>query len=785
MKTATATKIIYLVLFLLIDINIQAQQPQKFTLSGHIRDVNTGEELINATLFVKELATGNVSNVYGFYSITLPKGTYNIVFDYVGYGEQAITIELDGDVRKDVEMAYAENIIEEITITAREEDKNIESADMGKVNINVEAVKKMPALFGEVDIIKAIQMLPGVKSMGEGTSGFYVRGGNADQNLVLLDEAPIYNSSHLLGFFSSFNPDAIKDMQLSKGAIDARYGGRLSSVLDIRMKEGNSKNFGGSLGIGTIMTRLSLEAPMGPNGSFIVSGRRSYLDVMAKAYQAAIGKGEDNDFIFYFYDLNLKANYRLNENNRLFVSGYFGRDVIAEGGEGASVSWGNKTSTVRWNHIFSPKLFSNLSFYYSNYDYGLGINDEISRVVWNSKLEEISGKADFSYYLTPKNTLSFGMQSIRHDLEPGNISITEKDTLLIDFRVDKARTIENAIYVSNEWEVNDQLRIDVGLRGSSLHSVGPQSHVNYDSDYELIDTSKYESGIYHSYFNVEPRIGLKYSINKVQSFKASYNRMAQYIQQASNGNTATPFDIWFTASPNVKPQLVDQYSVGYFRNFKNNKYEFSTEVYYKNFSDAIDFKERAVLLLNDNLEGELRFGKAKAYGVEVMLKKDLGRLTGWLSYTYSKIEKKIDLINEGDWYNAKYDKPHDLSLVLAYELSDRLSMGSNFVYSSGSAVTFPTGKYEYQGTIVPVYSDRNGERLPDFHRLDFSMTLKGKKNKSRKFKSEWVFSIYNVYNRKNAFAINFKQDPVNPNVTFAEKSAIFSIIPSLTFNAKF
>ncbi len=761
-----------------------AQAEEKFTFSGHVKDASTGEELISATLYVQELQTGNVTNVYGYYSITLPAGQYNVAFSYLGYKDQTIQIDLNEDIRQDVELLGIQNTIDEITIVAEEKKKNVESVEMSTVKINIEAVKKLPALFGEVDVIKAIQLLPGVKSIGEGTSGFYVRGGNADQNLVLLDEAPIYNSSHLLGFFSSFNPDAIKDMTLSKGAMEARYGGRLSSVLDIRMKEGNSKKFAGSGGVGSIMTRLALEAPISDKGSFIVSGRRSYLDLMAKLVLALKGDN-DSDFTFYFYDLNAKGNYRLSENDRLFASGYFGRDVMADPESGLSLSWGNKTSTLRWNRIFSPKLFSNLTFYYSNYDYGLGIEDGISNIDWDSKLAEFSLKADLTYYPSPSHNIQMGFQSIRHDLRPGDITLIEDENLVSDFRIEQAISIENALYLSDEYKVNDKLSVQAGLRFSSLHNVGPSTHVPMDEEYNELDSVRYEGGIYKTHFNLEPRLGLKYSIGENQSIKASYNRTTQYIQQASNGNSATPFDIWFTSSPVVKPQLADQISLGYFRNFKDNVYEFSTEIYAKKFTNAIDFKEGAQLLLNKNLEGELRIGEAKAYGLEMMMKKDKGRLTGWLAYTYSKIEKKIDQINDGNWYNAKYDKPHDFSLVASYEMTDRISMSTNFVYSSGNAVTFPTGKYIYKNTVIPVYSERNGARLPNFHRMDLSMTIQNKKNKLRRWQSEMVFSIYNLYNRKNALAINFKQDQADPNVTYAEKLSVFSIIPSISYNVKF
>lgn len=781
MKIPRLAKYAYLWLLVLLSSAVKGQEIEKYTLSGHIKDFSTGEELINASLYIKDVNEGTVSNVYGYYSITLDEGTYDVYYAYLGYESQVKKVVLDKDVRLDIEMKEAETLLNEITITAKEKDENIQSTQMSRVSINVEAVKKMPALLGEVDIIKAIQMLPGVKSMGEGTSGFYVRGGNVDQNLVLLDEAPIYNASHMLGFFSSFNPDAIKDMQLYKGAISSRYGGRLSSVLDIRMKEGNSKKFGGSAGIGTIMSRLSLEAPIGDKGSFILSGRRSYLDVLAKVVVPSASEESQ----FYFFDLNSKGNYRLNDNNRLFLSGYFGRDVINAENEGVGIEWGNKTATARWNHIFSPKVFSNLTFYFSDYDYFLSTEEEVSNLKWDARLKELSLKADFSFFLSPSNTLQMGLQSIKHNLAPGKIKIIENEEIITDFNIQTNESIENAIYVNDEFTISKDLKINFGIRGSSLHNIGPQTHYNQDDNFELTDSTLYDSGIYNSYYNLEPRLGIKYNLGHHQSLKASYNRTSQYIQLASNGNASTPFDIWFTASPNIKPQLADQYALGYFRNFANNTFEFSAEVYYKDFINAIDFKERAQLLLNKNLEGDLRFGKGRAYGIELMIKKETGKLTGWLGYTYSKVEKKIEQISQGNWYNAKYDKPHEFSAVVSYEVNDRLLVSTNFVYSTGSAVTFPTGRYCFLGSVVPIYSERNAERLPSYHRWDVSASYKAKKKLFGKIDHEWVFSIYNLYNRKNAYSINFKQEENNPNVTYAEKAAVFSIVPSVTWNAKF
>ena len=767
---------------------LQGQNEEKYTLNGQITDAKSGEDLISATIYVPKLNIGATTNVYGFYSLTLPKGSYEVIYSYVGFENQVITLGLASDVTKDIELSESGSLMGEVVISAEkeDEDQNVSSTEMSVEEVSIETVKKLPALFGEIDIIKVIQLLPGVKSVGEGSSGFYVRGGNVDQNLVLLDEAPIYNASHVLGFFSAFNPDAIKDMKLYKGAIPSHFGGRLSSVLDIRMKEGNSKKFAGSGGIGTLMSRLALEAPIGDSGSFMLAGRRSYIDLVSKAVQKLRGKGSDDNDAFYFYDLNAKANYRLNSNNRIFASGYFGRDVLAFNGEDQSfrVEWGNSKGTLRWNHLFSPKLFSNLTYYYSNYNYLLDFEEDLARFKWTSRLKEHSLKFDLGAYLNPNNTIRFGLHAIQHNIAPGNIKTFEEEVEKQNFDIQENKSYESAAYINNEQVISDKLKIDYGLRLSMLNNVGPQKVYNLDENYEIKDTTNY-TGVYNTYWNLEPRLGLRYALNESSSIKASYNRTAQYIQLASNGNSATPFDIWFSSSKQVKPQLADQVALGYFKNLRNNTIEFSMEVYYKNFKNSIDFKDHAQLLLNENLEAELRIGEARAYGLELMLKKNQGKFLGWISYTLSKVQKKIPSINNGDWYNAKYDKPHDLSIVGAYELSKRISLGSSFVYSTGNTVTFPTGKYDFLGVAVPIYSERNAARLPDFHRLDFSITYRSKKNETRRFKSEWVLSVYNVYNRRNAFSIDFKQEEANPNITYAERTSVFAIVPSLTYNVKF
>ena len=769
----------------LLGICVEAQS-EKFTISGRISNNSSGEDLINATVYVNEIGKATTSNLYGFYSLTLEAGNYEVTYSFLGFKEIVEVVELTQDLVHHVELTENTSLLGEVVISAEREEEaaHVTSTIMGVNNVRMESVKKLPALFGEVDIIKAIQLLPGVQMVGEGSSGFYVRGGNADQNLVLLDEAPVYNPSHLFGFFSAFNSEIVKDMKLYKGAVPSRYGGRLSSVLDIRMKDGNSKSFGASGGIGTIMTRLALEAPLGDKGSIIISGRRSYLDLIAKAFFKIKGGNDFDGRALFFYDLNAKANYKLSEKDRLYASGYFGRDVLRDKSEGIELEWGNATSTFRWNHIFSPKLFSNITYYYSNYNYALDFEEDLTKTNWKSRLQEHSIKADFGAYLSPENTLRFGFQSILHDIDPGDITSFQNNEQIGDFKIQRNKSYENAVYISHEHEVNDKIKINYGIRLSSLFNIGPQDVYKQNSEYEIIDTVTFNKGIYHTAWNLEPRFGARYNLSPSSSVKISYNRMTQYIQLASNGNAATPFDIWFTSSSNIKPQIADQLGIGYFQNLGDNVYELSVEAYFKKYKNAIDFKDHARLLLNDNIEGELRVGEVRSYGMELMLKKNKGDLTGWISYSYSKAEKKIATINDHQWYNAKYDKPHDFAIVLSYDISSRLSIGSNFIYSTGGAVTFPTGSYDFLGTIVPQYSRRNGSRLPDYHRMDVSLTLRSKKNSTRRFQSEWVFSVYNVYNRKNAFSINFKQEP-GTNITYAEKASIFSLVPSVTWNAKF
>ncbi|MCB0610711.1 MAG: TonB-dependent receptor, partial [Lewinella sp.] len=641
----------------------------------------------------------------------------------------------------------------------------------------------IPVVFGEVDLIKAIQLLPGVQTVGEGQSGFFVRGGGSDQNILLLDEAPVYNASHLLGFFSVFNADAIKDVQLYKGGIPASYGGRLSSVLDIRMKDGNNKQFSGSGGIGTISSRLTLEAPIVKDkGSFIVSGRRTYVDAFLPLF--ANNDSTLKDSKLYFYDLNLKANYQLSEKDRLFLSGYFGRDVF--GASNARVEWGNGTGTLRWNHIFSNKLFSNLTFIYSDFDYAISQEDNVEGFKWDSKIRDLSAKFDFNYFLNPKNSIKFGYQGIRHSFSPGYARGTGSETIYNSLKLPETTSLEHGVYIENEQEISPSLSASYGIRASLFQNLGKATVYHYNENYQVTDSTTYGAGkVYNSYFNLEPRVGLRLKIDDDKSVKASYNRMVQYMQLASNSQSSSPLDIWFPSSPNVKPQIADQVALGYFQNFRNNTYETSIEVYYKKTRNAVDFKDYAELLLNEYLEGELRFGEARAYGAEFLIRKNKGKLTGWIGYTLSKSERRIKEINKGNWYNTDYDKTHDVAVVMTYELNKRSSFSLNWVYGTGAPTTFPTGRLYYNGEVIPVYSDRNAYRMPDYHRMDVSYILKNREKPGRKLFWDLNFSIYNVYNRHNPYTITFKEDSEKPGETYAEKTYLFPILPSVTWNFHF
>ena len=754
---------------------------QEHTVKGNITDKTNGEKLIGAHIFIEEIDKGNVSNSYGFYSISLPEGKYHIKYSFVGYKPKQKVLSLTSDTTLNIELIPADQVLEEVDVTAEKKDANVTANQMSSEKLEVKKIRKLPTFMGEVDIIKSIQLLPGVHSTSEGSSGYSVRGGSIDQNLILLDEATVYNASHLLGFFSVFNNDAIRNVELYKGDIPAKYGGRLSSVLDVRMKEGNNKDFTAKGGIGNISSRLTLEGPIGDTEtSYILSGRRTYFDL----FIPLIPNDEIQGNKLYFYDFNAKINHRLNENNRFFLSGYFGRDLFKN--DFADFGFGNNTATFRWNHLFSDKLFSNLTVLYSRYDYHLGTEgDSPIGYLWKSDLKDYKVKMDFNYYLNPSNTIKFGLSSTLHQFNPGTIEGKGAGNPINTYKVPGSQALEHQAYISNQTETG-RFTFKYGLHFSAFQNMGESLVFDYDENYDVSDSTQYEAGeIYNTYFGLSPRLGIKFMLTDASSLKWSYSRTRQYMQLARNSSAGTPLDIWFPSSPNVKPQIADQIALGYFRNFADNKIETSIEAYYKKMYNTIDFKDHANLLLNKYLEGELRFGNSFSYGAEFMLKFKYPKLNGWLSYTYTHTMREINTINDGEPYPAPYNKPHDLSIVLSYDITKRLTASSTWVYATGTPVTFPTGRYEYNGVIAPVYSEKNGYRMPDYHRLDLSVTLQGKKRPDKKWHSEWNFSVYNAYNRKNAWAINFKQDEENPKETYAEKTYLFSIIPAITYNFTF
>jgi len=753
----------------------------KYTISGHITD-ESGEELIGATIYVKSLKTGSTTNAYGFYSLTIPENDYQIIYSYVGYEPQVKNVKLNQNLKINVVLKEKSRTLDEVVITASRKDANVTKAEMSTMKIQAKEIKKIPAFMGEVDVLKAIQLMPGVQSASEGSSGFNVRGGSADQNLILLDEATVYNASHLMGFFSVFNNDAIKDVKLYKGDIPAAYGGRLSSLLDIRMKDGNNKKFKANGGIGTVSSRLTIESPIvKEKGSFIISGRRSYADLMLMfSSDKEVRKNQ-----LYFYDLNVKGYNYSNEKDRIYLSWYMGRDVF-DYDDLFGFSWGNKTFTLRWNHLFSDKLFSNFSVIISDYDYELGQSSAEQGFKWTSNLNDIKFKADYTYYPNTRNTIRFGVSGTMHHFNPGLAKGVGSETIYNELKMPESNALEWAGYLSDQWKPNEKIIVNIGLRGTIFQNMGESTVYHFDENYQKTDSTAYESGeIYNTFWGLEPRVNFRYSLNNHSSIKGSYARTKQFIQLASNSTAGSPLDIWVPSSPNINPQKADQFALGYFRNFFEDALETSVEAYYKDMDNQIDFRDHAQLLLNPEIEGEFRTGYAWSYGLEFLIRKQTGKFTGWVSYTLSKAERKIPEINQGKVYPASYDKPHSIAIVASYEFSKKLNAAVNWVYSSGNPVTFPVGRYEYGNMIVPIYSNRNEYRLPDYHRMDVSVTYKFGVDKTRGLRSELNLSIYNIYNRKNTWMLLFSQDEENPNATIAEKVYLFPILPSITYNFYF
>ena len=742
-------------------------------LSGSIKDKQTGESLIKAVVRIQELPNaGIISNEYGFYSLTLPSGNYSVVISQVGYETLVQKIKLDSSQSINFYL-QTKNVLKEVVVESSRKNDNLTKAQMGTETINMSSISKVPVIFGEKDLLKTIQLLPGVKSAGEGNSGFFVRGGGADQNLILLDEAPVYNATHLLGFFSTFNSDAIKDATIIKGNSPSQYGGRLSSVLDVKMKEGNNQDYTVNGGIGLISSKVSVEGPLQKNkSSFILSGRRTYADVFLKATE----KFKDN--ILYFYDLNAKANYQINAKNKVYISGYFGRDELGLG-QDFGIDWGNKTGTIRWNKIISNKLFLNTSFIYSDYNYNVKLKNGETNFNINSEIKDVNLKQDYTFYTNNQNTLRFGFNTILHNIRPSTFSGTVINSVAKTGR----NGLENAVYLTNNFRTTSQLTIDYGLRLSMYTLMGGDVYNIYQNGVVSSSIKLNPSSFGKTYINPEPRITTNYRINDETSIKAGYARNVQHLHLLSNSVASSPSDQWIGNSYNIKPEIADQLSVGYVTKLFKNNFELTAEAYYKHLQNQIDYKDGAEINTVSDVESVLLYGIGRAYGLELLLKKKEGRLTGWIGYTLSKTERRIDGINEGKWYNARQDRTHDISVVGIYDLNERWSISGVFVYNTGDAVTYPTGKYNVQGQTLYQYAARNENRMPAYHRLDFSATYE--KNKTKRRHGSWNFSLYNVYGRENAFRISFKDDPNDPTRTQIIRTALFKWVPSVTYQFKF
>ena len=757
---------------------IGAFAQQKFTLSGTVSDASSGEDLAGALVSVQNTSYSALCNAYGFYSLTIPEGTYQISVRLLGSENIVIPVDLHSSKALDIRLNSVSYELNKVEVRNLDPDRNVSSIDMGNVKITPKQTENIPVFFGEHDLVKTIQLMPGVKQVGEGNTGFFVRGGGLDQNLILLDEAPVYNASHLLGFFSVFNSEAIREATLMKGSIPAEYGGRASSVLDIRMKEGDMNDYHTTGNIGLISSNISLEGPIKKDeGSFIISGRRTYADLFLN-----LASSKDiRDAKLYFYDLNLKANYRLNQSNRLFISGYLGRDNFNIKDQ-SGFDWGSKTATVRLNHTFNDKLFSNNSFIFSKYSYEMDITGD-SKVIMGSHIEDYNLKEDFSWYPNTINTLKFGFNLIYHKIVPGDVQAAP-GSLYNSFSVRPRRAFESALYLSNSQQLTPSLQLNYGLRLALFSNIGPGDVYDFDQDGELIDTVSYKTfKMIKTQGGPEPRLALNYRINQQSSFKASYNHIYQFIHLLSNTTSSTPTDVWLPTSNNVKPQISDQWSAGYFRNSSVNHFESSVEVYYKNLQNQIDYKTGADLVFNKTVEAELVYGKGWAYGAEFLFRKNSGRLTGWVGYTWSKSMRKFDKIDNGEPFPARQDRRHDISVVAMYDLTRKLKISATWVYNTGNAVTFPEGKYVIDGRVVGYYTKRNGYRMPDYHRLDLGMTWIRKQ--SVRFESSWNFSIYNAYGRENAYFISFREKKDNPDVTEAVQISLFKIVPSFSYKFKF
>lgn len=764
-------------LFLTITYLATAQQ---FVVSGTIKSKESGETIIGAIIASGRQQT--VSNDYGFYSLSLSSGIQEIVYRSLGKESASQSITLLKDTIINIELSDASATeLDEVVVTTNTNARSLRSPQMSVEKLSTEEIKNIPVLLGEKDLLKTLQLLPGIKSAGEGNSGFFVRGGSSDQNLIVLDEATVYNAAHLLGFFSVFNSDAIKDVSVYKGSMPAQYGGRLSSVVDLRMNDGNNRKFAATGGIGLISSRLTLEGPIQKEkSSFLVSGRRTYADMFLKlSKDSAL-----NNNRLYFYDLNTKTNFTLGKKDKLFISGYFGKDNFTIN-NAFGINWGNATGTLRWNHIFNNKLFSNTSFIYSNYNYEILINPTIPEgLSIISKIKDINLKQDFQWNINQRNNLRFGFNLIHHTIHPGEVTPNSPSGSINPKKLEDRYAYENAIYFNNNWKASDRLNLSYGLRFNAFTAIGAGQFYNVNTNGEITDTLQFGKGeVVKNYFNPEPRIAASFLLNNSSSLKFGYVRNVQNLHLISNSTSTNPTDKWVASNNFIRPEISDQFSLGYYKDLFNATYELNIESYYKALQNQIDYRNGSNITNSlDPIEQSLLFGIGRTYGLETLLKKKTGRLTGWISYTLSKSEKKIDQINNHQWYNARQDRTHDLAIVATYELNKRWTLAGTWIYYTGDAVTFPVGKYSINGITAYYYTDRNSQRMPDYHRLDVSVNVLLKKTK--KFSSELSFGVYNAYGRENAYTINFRDNKEDPNTVEAVQTSLFRFIPSISYNFK-
>lgn len=775
-------------LVLLFPISLLAQK--KVSISGYIKDAGNGETLIGAAIFANETKEGTAANTYGFYSLSLKPGTYTVRFSNMGFKDQTVNLDLVNDTTINIDLQNSSTKdLEEVLVTAERADKNVSGTQMGTIGLSSEQIKKLPVVFGESDVLKAIQLLPGVQSAGEGQAGFYVRGGGPDQNLVLLDEAVVYNTGHLFGFFSIFNSDAIKNVNLIKGGPPANYGGRLSSVLDVNMKDGNMKKFGGEGGIGLIASRLTLEGPIVKNkGSFMVSGRRTYVDVISKPFLKGNARGSG----YYFYDANLKANYILGRKDRLYLSGYFGKDVFnfnsASGDFNVKVPWGNATSTLRWNHQFNDKLFMNVSAIYNTYNFQFTGGQKDLYITLKSGIRDWNGKVDFDYYAPFGHHFKYGLNYTYHKFTPSQLSGSSSDSMLMPENPFIKYAHESAVYLTDEFDLGSAVKINAGVRYSMFNQIGPYTGYTYDGSGNKLDSTIYAPGaLVKTYGGWEPRLGARISLSESSSIKTSISRSMQYIHLVSNNGSTLPTDVWMPSSLIVQPQKAWQYSLGYFQNFLNNALETSVEVYYKDLKNQIEYREGYTPNNIRDPESDLVFGEGQAYGAEFFVNKTKGKFTGWIGYTLSWTNRRFAQLNNGDPFPAKYDRRHDLSIVANYEFNKKLNASAVFVYATGNAITLPTGYYFVDGKLIQDYSKINQYRIFPYHRLDLSLNYTPRGNSNKRVKGTWAFSIYNVYSRQNPYLLYVSTEGTLQQGTSVKvkQVSIFPIIPSITYNFKF